>query len=405
MIDFQIGAADNRRFSNQIIDWLASAGWISLADAAGEVLGTKNSDISVLLNASGLSVGTYTANIAINSNDPIKSTVSVPVSMTVTTFINTPPVVSKPISDQLLKVSKTFLVKLDTIFSDVDKQPLVFEASSTNSSIASVTLSGSSLIINAPSPGDVVINVMAKDSFNAQVTTTFKVKVYSNQAPVVANTIANQNLRMDKTFDINLAQVFADPDGQTLTFSANSSSGTFVSYSLIGSLLKITPKALGSTTFTLRATDTYNEFVTTQFTVTVVPKNEPPFVANPIGIQSVRLDKTLVLDISKVFADPEGQALTYTATIAPLSVASVSLATTTLTITPKSTGQVSVTLAAMDIYDDFTVSTITATVLPANQAPTIAKQFQEIELKIIGGKKDSAVFDLTTYFGDINSDV
>ncbi len=59
-------------------------GWIMLDPANGELNGGDSEDVTVTFDASGLSAGTYNANIMVNSNDPATPTAMVPVTLTVT---------------------------------------------------------------------------------------------------------------------------------------------------------------------------------------------------------------------------------------------------------------------------------------------------------------------------------
>lgn len=58
-------------------------GWINLTPRRGEVAGQDQLQITVSFDASELSVGTYEANIYIDSNDPYTETVTVPVKLNV----------------------------------------------------------------------------------------------------------------------------------------------------------------------------------------------------------------------------------------------------------------------------------------------------------------------------------
>jgi subtilisin family serine protease len=58
--------------------------WLSVTPTSGTVPPSGNQDITVVFDADGLAIGTYTASIVISNNDPNENPVTVPVTMTVT---------------------------------------------------------------------------------------------------------------------------------------------------------------------------------------------------------------------------------------------------------------------------------------------------------------------------------
>jgi subtilisin family serine protease len=470
--------------------------WLTLDPTSGSIGAASSTATQFNFDTNNLPLGNYKANVVFNSNAPATPALTMQVNLTVSSFINTPPTVTKPIADREIKVGTSFSIKLDTIFSDKDAQVLTFQASSTNSSQVSTSLSGSTLTVKGILNGEAIITVSAEDTYSAQVSTTFKVKVYSNTPPIVTKAIADQTLRLDKTIDINLAQVFSDPEGQLLKYNLKSSIASVATISLAGSVLTIKPEKVGTTIITLTATDIYNEFISSQFTLTVIPKNEspivarliasqqikvgnsftikldsiftdpeaqlltfqaassadsqasllltgnllkvnavsvgepiitviasdplgaaistsfktsvyqnsPPIVSLPVANQTIRLDKTMGINLAQVFSDLENQPLKYTLKSSVPSVASLSLAGSVFTIKPEKVGITTITLTATDTYNEFTSSQFILTVIPKNEFPIIKNNLNEIELKIIDGKKDSVVIDLTNHFSDPNQD-
>ena len=58
--------------------------WISLSPASGNIPPNDSEEVTVHMDASELTVGTYHANVCVGSNDPVRSLVAVPVTLTVT---------------------------------------------------------------------------------------------------------------------------------------------------------------------------------------------------------------------------------------------------------------------------------------------------------------------------------
>ncbi len=95
-----------------------------------------------------------------------------------------------------------------------------------------------------------------------------------NRPPVVANVIPAQTLTVGGlTFTRNLdvsPPVFADPDGDPLTYTASSDAVNIATAGISISTLTVTPLAIGSATITVTADDGRGETIPTNFTVTVV---------------------------------------------------------------------------------------------------------------------------------------
>jgi hypothetical protein len=188
--------------------------------------------------------------------------------------------------------------------------------------------------------------------------------VYNNNAPLVSQPIANQTIRLDKTLDINLAQVFSDPEGQQLTFTGQSTS--LAGVTILGSVLKITPKAIGATVISVKAADFFNESATTQFTLTIIPKNESPIVSNSIQtleLKIVGLKKdSASIDLSNHFIDPNKDPLVFTASVSNQTILSYKLRNNLLTLYASQPGNTTVTITAKDPENLFATFDLKATV-------------------------------------------
>lgn len=78
--------------------------------------------------------------------------------------------------------------------------------------------------------------------------------------------------------------------------------------------------------------------------------NRPPQAVGTLEDRTLARDGTaLVLDVARAFADPDGDLLTYTAVSSSPGVAAVTLAGSTLTVTPVSPGAATVTVTATDL--------------------------------------------------------
>jgi hypothetical protein len=113
------------------------------------------------------------------------------------------------------------------------------------------------------------------------------------------------------------ASTFVDPQGQTMTYSAALSNGqalpNWLSFnSATETFSGIVPSGTPSFSMTVTATDVAGLSATDQFSVTVPAS--PPVVAAPTPGQQWRAGQAVSLALPKgTFADPQGEAMTYSA--------------------------------------------------------------------------------------------
>jgi hypothetical protein len=132
---------------------------------------------------------------------------------------------------------------------------------------------------------------------------------------------------------------------------------------------------VGPNDVTLEVVDGAGLTDTQTFSITVADANDPPTVPNPTGDQSYDQDETVDLDTSVAFDDPDGDALTYSATGLP---ASLSIDTVTGVITGTLTNadaiggpDYAVAVTADDGNGGSVDDTFTITVNNINDAPEV----------------------------------
>src|SRR5690606_25395453 len=132
--------------------------------------------------------------------------------------------VVQPIANQITTVGSTVEIDLEPVFSDPDADPLSFEAASSNTSVATVSVNGATLTVTATGEGTAVIAVTANDGKGGSATDDFVVTVSAdNNAPEIVSPIPDQTLVLDDPpFMVDLSQVFSDPDGDELDFEVTS---------------------------------------------------------------------------------------------------------------------------------------------------------------------------------------
>ena len=359
--------------------------------------------VTTSVSGSTLSIheeGLGTATLTVTASDGSLS-VSDQFSITINN-VNDAPVVVDPITDRNYDEGfGSASISVSPVFNDEDGDVLSYAVESSNTAVVSATMSGTTLLITERGNGNSTITVRASDGF-LSVTDEFIVGVINlNDAPVVANPVADQEENeYFGSIDINISNVFSDEDGDPLTITASSSDPGIVTTSISGDILTITEQGLGNATITLVADD---DLLTVEddFLVTVNNVNDAPIIEN--DLDDLSLDEhfgTTTLDLSDVFSDKDGDALTLSVDNSATSVVTVGLSGTTLTINEAGLGSATITVDASDgtlgVSDQFIV-----TVNNVNDAPVVE---QPVADQVFDERFGSATISLASVFSDPDGD-
>ena len=261
----------------------------------------------------------------------------------------------------------TTTVDVSSYFSDPDGDPLTYSATSSNTSKATVSMSGSTLTISAVAAGNATIRVKAKDTYNASTTQSFSVKVVASDALSPVGSIPTQTVAANKaTGTVDVSSYFSGPTGVTLTYSATSSSPSKATVSMSGSTVTITGVNTGWVTITVTVTGTDNATATQSFSTNVVSNLSPTTVGTipPFQIVNSGIDQ---FGISSYFSDPDGDTLTYTASSSDTAIAEAYVGTgtnnTTLYILANGLGTATVTVTSADSSNATATQTFSAKVV------------------------------------------
>ena len=197
---------------------------------------------------------------------------------------NRAPSVTVPIPSQSLTIGTSGMLNLAEHFSDPDADQLAFAATSSNTGVVSVSVSGSVLTLTPTREGDASISVTARDPRGSSAAQSFSVSVERpNEAPRATRGIRDQTLT-DGGSDVNLDldDHFSDPDDDRLEFTATSDSTSVVSVRVSGSNLRLSPRREGSATVDVVARDPGGLTASQSFDVTVEPAG-PAFEIRPTG--------------------------------------------------------------------------------------------------------------------------
>ena len=280
-------------------------------------------------------------------------------------FFNTVPSVVNPIAD--INTSQGFAtinVSLAGVFSDPDGDALTLTAASSNGDVVTVTVTGETLTLTEVGSGTVSITVTADDGRSGYASTTFSVAVVQqgNSAPVVATPIADIGTSQGfATMNVSLVGVFSDPDGDALTLTAASTNPDVITVTASNNNLTITEIGTGAATVILNAFDGKGGMAATQFNINI---NSNPIVIEPINDMTTSKDlNSFDIDLSWLFSDPDGDALSFAAVSSNNSVVTVAVEQSILTIFGVGQGSSTITITATDgkggaVTEEFTISLI-----------------------------------------------
>lgn len=356
--------------------------WLTFNPATGTFSGTPADS----------GVGTH--QISVTATDPDGASVSDVFALSVTN-VNDAPIVTQAIAEQKAIPGVPYTLTLPPgTFSDADGDALALTARLANGAAlpawlgfdaANRTLTGTP---PAGTSGTLVVALRAQDPSGAAVTDYFALSVaQDNPAPIVDNPIENQTATTGTPFAFSVPMdTFAD-DG-ALTLSAKLSNGrplpSWLTFDAATGTFQGTPPtgATGRVNVSVTATDALGATASDSFVIRVAAgtnTNNPPVVANPVADQTTAEEALLNFALpSNTFSDPDGNALTRTATLASGAALPAWLtfnaATGVFSGRPDDAqvGTISVRVTASDPSGSAVSDTFDLTVTPFNDAPTLA---------------------------------
>ena len=269
-----------------------------------------------------------------------------------------------------LVVSAESVAKLSDHFTDPDGDRLFFAAESSDTAVATARVADDQVTVRAVAVGAAMVTVTAADSSGLAATQTFQVTV-PNREPVVNSPIRGGELEVGAKLTVDLAAHIADPDGQTLTFAAESSDTAAATAAISGSELTVRGVARGQATIMVTATDPGGLAATLSFQVRV-PNRGPRIVRE---LQDVSLGKGVrtAIRVSSYFSDPDEDTLSFHVESSDSSVLSVRLVRSVAHLRGIGVGRATITVRATDPYDLSVAQTFQAVVTRRNRAPQPAR--------------------------------
>ena len=265
-----------------------------------------------VLTVTGVSPGSAT--VTVTAADPGGLTATQNVAVTVIEATNRAPEAVGTIPSIHVPTGGSESVNVSSYFTDPDGDALTYSASSRLPGLVGASMSGSVLTVTGEQLGRSTVTVTAADPGGLTATQRVAVTVGPpNDAPEAVGTIASLGLPVGGSESVEVSSYFTDPDGDALTYSAESSDEGVAAVRTTGSVVTITGVASGRSTVTVTAADPGGLTATQEVAVTVGTGNRAPEAVGAIPAQTLEPGGEASLDISSYFTDPDGDALTYSA--------------------------------------------------------------------------------------------
>ncbi len=211
---------------------------------------------------------------------------------------------------------------LSALFTDPEGQPLRFEVEVNPTGFFTATVQNDSLIF-VPIlvlSGQAVATLTAFDSEEASASIVYPVTInyVANDPPLLTSSAIQQSiLHLGDTSVRNMADLFVDPNNDTLSFDIVVSTPDRLGFSVNNNVLTLIPIAAGAASFSITATDgrggaaVYTETVTVENPVHV---NQNPVVLDPVKPVALLTKTSFARSVMALFSDPDGDPLTYSLT-------------------------------------------------------------------------------------------
>ena len=339
--------------------------------------------------------------VTVTATDPDGASAAHLVDVTVEAA-NQDPVAVGVIPPQTLTEGDTVRIDASGFFSDPDGDALTYAAASSDAGVVTAAVDGSMVMVVAVAEGTATVTVTATDPDGASAMQEAMVTVEAaNRAPVAVGEIPDLGLDEGQDpFVSPIDQFFMDPDGDSLTYAAESSDTTVVTVSMAANIITVVPMDAGAAMVTITATDPGGLSATQTATVTVTAVNRAPELTDTIPHQTLAPGDTVTLDVSNTFTDPDGDTLTFTVMSDDTTVATVSVDGAMVTIIAVDVGAAFITVTATDPGGLSASQAFAANVATGNLAPETVGEIAAQTLKVGA----TATLDVSGYFSDPNGD-
>lgn len=205
------------------------------SDAAVATASVSESTLTVMALAAG------SATVTVSATDT--GDLSAEFAFTVTVEQpNRAPEVADTIPSQTLTVPDTVRLVVSMYFTDPDGDELSYEAVSSETGVAEALAMGDTVQIAAMTAGSATVAVTASDpeGLTARQDISVTVQPPANRAPEAADSIPAHDMVVDSAVVLDVSAYFTDPDGDELTYSAETSDAAIATASVDGSVVTTT---------------------------------------------------------------------------------------------------------------------------------------------------------------------
>ena len=357
-------------------------------DPDGDALtyGASSSDPSVaIVSASGSTVAitalaTGAATITVSASDPAGLTATQSFEATVP---NRAPVATGSIPAQSLTPRQSTQVDLAPFFSDPDGDALTYEATSSNDGVATAAISGDIVTVTAVAEGSATIQITARDPGRLSARQSFGVTVEDDGGGDF-ETLSGFRVRSDGGITLRVGAIIQSVgksgciNGGTYNgkkweyhetwWQRDSGSGwqdvpgTKKTGRLCGYDLSSASSGKYRGVGDITAADVRGKYKSENEVSVGGGSNQAPVATGSIPAQSLTPGQSTQVDLAPFFNDPDGDALTYTASSSNAGIATVSVSGGTLTVTAVAAGTATVSVTATDPGELSASQTIPVTV-------------------------------------------
>lgn len=283
------------------------------------------------------------------------------------TLANQTPVFDQP-ADASVVVGSSTTVTLS--FSDPDNDILVFQATSANSAIATVTpINATQFNVTGVAVGTTTVLIAVTDnkpngSISRQINVTVTTPPPPNQPPQF-DTPPPSSLTVDVGATQTLTFTFSDPDGDPVNLIVLSTDPTITVAQPSADTITVTGVSEGNATINLTLRDSNNNSISHTIAVTVqavaVINNPPTFTTLPPSTYTITQGDSDIFIVE--YTDPEGDSVTLTVSTNPIGIITTTVQTpTSFTILADVVGTTTMTIQLDDGQGNNTTHNVTVTV-------------------------------------------
>lgn len=280
-------------------------------------------------------------------------------------------------------------------FNDPNGDALGLALASSNPSVATASLAGSVVNVNAVAPGSAEIILTASDAGGLQGRASFRV-VVPNRPPRARGSIPAQRAEAGREVVVDLASWFEEPDGERLSFRVVPSDAAVVGVALSGARATLAGLAKGEAVITATATDPGGLAAVQAFGFEV--PNRGPVAVGSIEGQVMERGETRVIDLAPWFDDPDGDPLTYTASSSRPGAVAAAASGSAVTVTAVTRDSATIEVTATDPGGLAAMQTFDAAVVNRRPEPTGAIPDRNVRVG------ETAALDVSAYFSDPDGD-